>query len=147
MYTIRFIEYNINMFIYKQLSLYLYILCTHRCISTHYYELRKPIITIRKEKKVSQGDLAAQASLHLNVIGRYERGEAIPSIEIAAKLAESLKVSLDYLVLGKSELNVDQTLLEKVLSIQQLPEEDREHIMYSIDGLIQHAKTRLAYKK
>lgn len=103
--------------------------------------------TIRKEKKVSQGDLAAQAGLHLNVIGRYERGEAIPSIEIAAKLAEALKVSLDYLVLGKSELNLDQTLLEKVLSIQQLPEEDREHIMYSIDGLIQHAKTRLAYKK
>jgi len=30
---------------------------------------------------------------------------------------------------------------------KQLPDEDKEHIMYSIDGLIQHAKTRLAYKK
>jgi len=26
-------------------------------------------------------------------------------------------------------------------------EEDREHTHYSIDGLIQHAKTRMAYKK
>jgi transcriptional regulator with XRE-family HTH domain len=103
--------------------------------------------TVRKDRKVSQGDLAGKAGIHLNVIGRYERGEAMPSIEIAAKIAEALKVSLDYLVLGKSELDLDQALLEKVLSIQQLPEEDREHILYSIDGLIQHAKTRLAYKK
>lgn len=103
--------------------------------------------TVRKDRKVSQGDLAAKAGIHINVIGRYERGEAVPSIEIAAKIAESLKVSLDYLVLGKSDLNIDQALLEKVLSIQQLPHEDREHILYSIDGLIQHAKTRAAYKK
>lgn len=60
---------------------------------------------------------------------------------------EELKVSLDYLVLGRSDINVDQNLLEKVLSIQQLPAEDQEHILYTLDGLIQHAKTRIAYKK
>ena len=103
--------------------------------------------TVRKDRKESQGDLAIKAGIHINVIGRYERGEAIPSIEIAAKIAEALKVSLDYLVLGKSELDFDQALLDKVLSIQQLPAEDQEHILYTLDGLIQHAKTRLAYKK
>jgi transcriptional regulator with XRE-family HTH domain len=91
--------------------------------------------------------LAIKAGIHINVIGRYERGEAVPSIEIAAKIAEALKVSLDYLVLGKSELDFDQALLDKVLSIQQLPAEDQEHILYTLDGLIQHAKTRIAYKK
>jgi len=74
-------------------------------------------------------------------------GEAAPSIEIAGKLAEALKVSLDYLVLGKSDPTVDHALLDKLLTIQQLPEEDREHILHSIDSLIQHAKTRLAYKQ
>jgi len=73
--------------------------------------------------------------------------EATPSIEIADKLAEALKLSLDYLVLGKSDVTVDQALLDKLLTIQQLPEEDREHVLYSIEGLIQHAKTRQAYKK
>jgi len=105
------------------------------------------LISIRKERKVSQSDLAIGAGVHANLIGRYERGEAVPSIEVAAKIAEALKVSLDYLALGKSDVNVDQSLLDKLLTIQQLPEEDREHIIYSIDGLIQHAKTRLAYKK
>jgi transcriptional regulator with XRE-family HTH domain len=105
------------------------------------------LATVRKDRKVSQSELAAHAGIHNNVIGRYERGEAAPSIEIAGKLAEALKVSLDYLVLGKSDPTVDQALLDKLLTIQQLPEEDREHILYSIDGLIQHAKTRQAYKK
>lgn len=105
------------------------------------------LTTIRKERKISQSDLALKAGIHNNVLGRYEREETQPSIEMAAKLAEVLKVSLDYLVLGKTDVTVDQALLEKVLSIQQLPTEDREHILYSIDGLIQHAKTRAAYKK
>jgi len=65
---------------------------------------------------------------------------------VASKLADALDVSLDYLV-GKTDLIVDKSLLDKLLTIQQLPEEDREHILYSIDGLIQHAKTRIAYKK
>ena len=54
--------------------------------------------------------------------------------------------TLDYLV-GKADKQIDQALLDKVLSIQQFPNEDREHIMYAVDGLIQHAKTRIAYKK
>lgn len=86
------------------------------------------------------------AGIHNNVLGRYEREETLPSIEVAVKLADALSVSVDYLV-GKTDLNVDKSLLDKLLTIQQLPEEDREHILYSIDGLIQHAKTRLAYKK
>ncbi|MFZ6014611.1 MAG: hypothetical protein ACOYXT_30000 [Bacteroidota bacterium] len=57
-----------------------------------------------------------------------------------------LGVSLDYLV-GKTDMEIDQSVLEKVISIQKLPEEDRNCIMYSIDGLIQHAKTRQAYSK
>ena len=105
------------------------------------------LTTIRKEKKISQSDLAIKAGIHTNVLGRYEREETLPSIEMAAKLAEVLKVSLDYLVSGKSEIALDQALLEQVQSIQQLPEEDREHIKYTLDGLIQHAKTRIAYKK
>jgi transcriptional regulator with XRE-family HTH domain len=68
------------------------------------------LATIRKDKKVSQGELAIKAGIHINVIGRYERGEATPSIEIAGKIAEALKVSLDYLVLGRSDLNVDPCL-------------------------------------
>jgi hypothetical protein len=43
-----------------------------------------------------------------------------PSIEVAAKIADALSVSLDYLV-GKADQRIDQSLLDKVQSIQQLP--------------------------
>jgi len=76
----------------------------------------------------------------LSVDGVYGQG-----IEMAAKIADVLGVSLDYLV-GKTDVELDQSILDKVVSIQKLPDEDKNHIMYSIDGLIQHAKTRLAYK-
>jgi hypothetical protein len=47
---------------------------------------------------------------------------------------------------GKTDVELDQAILDKMVTIQKLPEEDKSHIMYSLDGLIQHAKTRLAYK-
>lgn len=99
---------------------------------------------LRKQKKISQEELAKKIGVHQNVIGRYERGEAKPSIELAAKLAKVLEVSLDYLV-GNTDLELDKTIIDKLITIQKLPDEDKNCIMYSIDGLIQHAKNRQAY--
>lgn len=48
---------------------------------------------------------------------------------MAAKIADVLGISLDYLV-GKTDVELDKTILDKVVSIQKLPD----------------AKTRLAYK-
>jgi len=106
--------------------------------------LEQRLSALRKEKKISQQELAEKAGIHPNVLGRYERGEATPSVEMAAKLANALGISLDYLS-GNTDVELDKTILNKVISIQKLPEEDKYCIMYSIDGLIQHAKTRLAY--
>jgi transcriptional regulator with XRE-family HTH domain len=107
--------------------------------------LEQRLSALRKDKKMSQQELAEMAGIHPNVLGRYERGEASPSIDMASKLANALEVSLDYLV-GNTDLELDKALIDKVVSIQKLPEEDKTCIMYSLDGLIQHAKTRLAYK-
>lgn len=104
------------------------------------------LVTLRKEKKISQGKLAEMVGIHPNILGRYERGETTPNIDMATKLAEALKVSLDFLV-GTTDIELDKSIINKILIIQKLPKEDREHIMYSIDGLIQHAKNRETYTK
>ena len=103
------------------------------------------LINLRKERKLAQGELAKKVEIHPNILGRYERGETTPNIEIVSKLADALRVSVDYLI-GKTDIEVDRVILDKVISIQKLPKEDRHCIMYSLDGLIQHAKTRQAYK-
>ena len=53
---------------------------------------------VRKDKKMSQDDVGKLVGVHGAVIGRYERDEVKPSIEMATQLAEALEVSLDYLV-------------------------------------------------
>lgn len=104
----------------------------------------KRLSELRKAKKFSQEELAKMVGVHTNVMGRYERGEAKPSIEVAVNLAEALGVSVDYLV-GKSDLQLDQDVLNKVLTIQKLPEQDKEYILFTLDAMLRDAKARAAY--
>lgn len=104
----------------------------------------KRIAELRKEKKISQDELSKKIGVHQNVIGRYERGEAKPSIEVATAIADVFNVSLDYLV-GKTEFIVDEDITNRILTIQKLPEQDKEHILFALDAMIRDAKARLAY--
>ena len=104
----------------------------------------KRLLELRKQKGLSQTELAKQIGVHKNVLGKYERDDVKPSIDIAIKIADFFGVSLDYLT-GKVEAEIDVDVLEKVRTIQQLPEEDRKHILFTLDALIRDAKTRFAY--
>lgn len=99
---------------------------------------------LRKQKKLSQEELAKAVGVHANVLGRYERGEAKPSIDIATNIAQALGVSLDFLT-GKEEQQTDKDILDKVHTIQKLPLKDREHILFTLDAMIRDAKARSAY--
>lgn len=104
----------------------------------------KRVAELRKQHKISQEELAKKIQVHQNVIGRYEREEAKPSIEVANKLADIFNVTLDYLV-GKTELLMDEEIANRILTIQKLPDTDKEHILFTIDAMIRDAKARLAY--
>jgi len=43
---------------------------------------------LRKEKDWSQTDLATNSGVSREMIGKYERGDAVPSIEAAKKIAD-----------------------------------------------------------
>jgi len=78
-------------------------------------------------------------------VGRYERDEVKPSIEVAVKIAEALEVSLDYLT-GRSQNDLkDKKMIERFNSILSLQDRDRECILFAIDGLLRDAKARQAY--
>ena len=75
------------------------------------------------------------------MIGRYERDEMKPSIEVAAKMADYLDASLDFLV-GASDQQLDKTTMNRILELQKLPEDDKDHIFYTLDNLIKAAKLK-----
>ncbi|ALO13852.1 HTH-type transcriptional regulator ImmR [Salinivirga cyanobacteriivorans] len=106
----------------------------------------KTIATQRKKKGISQGQLAKMVGTISVTIGRYERNEIKPSIDIAVKIAEALEVSLDYLT-GKTTFELDNSIIKRVVEIQNLPEEDKKHILYTLDGLLQNVRTKQAFSK
>lgn len=99
---------------------------------------------VRKRKKLSQEELAKAIGVHAPVIGRYERGEVKPSIEVATKLAHALEVSLDYLA-GNTDLEIEKGLLDKIIEIQKLQGKDQEHILFALEAMLRDAKARKAY--
>lgn len=99
---------------------------------------------VRKEKKISQDALAKKISQHGAVIGRYERDEVKPSIEIAAKIADALDVSLDYLV-GSTDLLLDKGIINRIQDIQQLDNENKDHLFALMDAFLRDYKAKQAY--
>jgi transcriptional regulator with XRE-family HTH domain len=103
--------------------------------------LGEHISKLRKQKKFSQNDLGKKVGTSGDIIGRYERDEVKPSIEVASKIADVLEVSLDFLV-GKVTVEVDNQLLKRVLEVQQMNSEDKDHILYTLDALIKSVKLK-----
>lgn len=107
-------------------------------------EDRKSLLEARKNKNISQEELAKKLGTKGPVIGRYERDEAKPSIEAAAKMADILEVSLDYLV-GATDIELDKKTLNRILELQKLPEDVKDKLFYFIDMSIRDFKAKQAY--
>lgn len=101
----------------------------------------KRLQDVRKRKNFSQEDLARMLNTKAPVIGRYERDEMKPSIEVAAKIAQFLDVSLDFLA-GISDHELDSAVLKRIIDLQKLDGADKEHIFYTLDNLVKAAKLK-----
>lgn len=105
----------------------------------------KRLAEVRKDKRMSQDELAKKVGAHGAVIGRYERDEVKPSIEMAAQVAQALDVSLDYLV-GNSDLLLDTATVRRIQDIQKLEAEEKGHLFALMDAFLRDNKTKHAYK-
>ena len=88
---------------------------------------------------MSQDEVGKLVGVHGAVIGRYERDEVKPSIEMATQLAKALEVSLDYLV-GSTDILLEKSVVNKILDIQKLKESDKQHVFALLDAIIKQTK-------
>ena len=105
----------------------------------------KIITNLRNKVGWSQTDLAERAAVSRVMIGKYERGEAIPSIEAAKKIADAFEVSLDYLVGEGQNAMFDKKSLHRLEQIEQLPSEDKSHVYAMLDAFLRDFKAKAAY--
>jgi transcriptional regulator with XRE-family HTH domain len=102
---------------------------------------------LRRLKSWSQPEVGKLIGTSGAIIGRYERGEMTPSIEVAKKLAQAFGVTLDYLVSPEDQPNLvqDRSMLERIRAISNLPPDDRDKLLYVVDGLLRDARARQTY--
>ncbi len=103
------------------------------------------ISQLRDKNGFSQSDLADKSQVSRVMIGKYERGEAIPSIDAAKKIADALGVSLDYLVGETSQTSFDKRTLERIQELELLEESKKQTLYDLIDTYIRDCKTRKAF--
>ncbi|MET6997060.1 helix-turn-helix domain-containing protein [Chitinophaga defluvii] len=90
----------------------------------------KIIADLRDKKGWSQTDLADKREVSRVMIGKYERGEAVPSIDAAKKIADALEVSLDYLVGVGMNAKFDKKTLKRLEDLELLEEEKKRRKKY-----------------
>jgi transcriptional regulator with XRE-family HTH domain len=99
---------------------------------------------VRKQKKLSQDELGKAVGIMSVMIGRYERDEVKPSVEVASKIAEALEVSLDYLA-GNNKVLLEKNIVKRISDIQQLPTDDKAHLFALMDAFLRDHKAKKAY--
>lgn len=103
------------------------------------------ITTLRDKNGFSQSDLADKSEVSRVMIGKYERGEAIPSVDAAKKIADALGVSLDYLVGETNQVSFDKRTVDRIKDLEQLEESKKQTLYDLIDTYIRDYKTRKTF--
>lgn len=103
------------------------------------------VAQLRKERDLSRDELGEKVGTSGAIVGRYERGDMKPSIKIAAKIAEALDVSLDFLMGLSSELVKDKKMVIRLEDIKKLPDTERNKIFDYIDLVIRDVKIKKAH--
>ena len=107
--------------------------------------ISEKIVLLRKQNGFSQTDLAKLIDASREAISKYERGEATPSVEIAKKIAQSLNVSLDYLVGDSEKKTFDKNTIRIMEEIENLPDEEKQTLLKLINMTISYCKGKQAY--
>ena len=105
------------------------------------------VMQARKEIGLTREELAEKIGTSGPIVGRYERGDMMPSIEIASKIAEALEVSLDFLVGNSSILVKDKNILNRIEDIAKLPSQKQGELFNVLDAYLRDYKTSTAYSK
>lgn len=68
------------------------------------------------------------------MIGKYEREDNSPSIEVIVKLAKAFQVSVDYLLGEGPNASYDKDMIQCLDELETLPEEKAAHLpLYGSD--------------
>src|SRR5579863_5657849 len=100
------------------------------------------LISLRKDRGLTQQGLADATGIHVQQIKRYEAGSSEPSAEALRKIARTFAISTDWLLFEEGERAPSDDLALQFEAVQQLSDDERAVIKEVVDSLIIKYQTR-----
>jgi transcriptional regulator with XRE-family HTH domain len=94
------------------------------------------LVTLRKQKGLTQQALSDLTGIHLTQIRRYEGGATQPTFEMLRKLAVALSVSADVLLFDEDERGPTDDLRLQFEAAGHLDPEERRLLKELIEGIL-----------
>ena len=96
---------------------------------------------LRKEKGLTQEELAKMVGVGIAQMRRYEKGASSPTLEVIKNMARTLGVSADELIFDEGERVpaariMDKKLLEQFEMLEELGPHDKEAVKTLIESVI-----------
>ena len=73
------------------------------------------IAALRRERGLSQAELASRIRVSPSALGMYEQGRREPSAEVLVTLAQTLEVTTDFLLTGRVESPAEVDALSSLI--------------------------------
>ncbi|CDG17193.1 helix-turn-helix domain-containing protein [Xenorhabdus doucetiae] len=110
----------------------------------------KRLAGLRKERQLTQLELANLLDIQPRMVGRWEQGQVKPQFDYIIKLAQLLEVSIDHLLLGEEGTTApvfdikNKRLKELCRQVDALAAEDQDVICHFLDMAITQEKIKQA---
>jgi transcriptional regulator with XRE-family HTH domain len=91
---------------------------------------------LRKERNLTQQQLADLAGSHVGQINRYEGGISQPTIDGLKRLAIALSVTSDFLLFDEAERGPDEELKLQFEAVSAMPPDEKQMAKALLEALI-----------
>ena len=106
--------------------------------------------TLRKERQITQRELAGYMNVAQQTVGKWEKDQTFPNIETLKKLAEFFNVTIDFMLEqkpgGRNKIprRLEEIIEEEVFTLngEIATAEDKEKITRLIEALYYDAKEK-----
>ena len=92
-------------------------------------EFGQRLKTLRKERNLTQKQLAALIGVRNSIISFYELGDRMPSPQVIVKLSQVLRVSTDFL------MGVEKKEQQEIIDVSGLDENDKQLVRHLVETL------------
>jgi len=94
------------------------------------------LIVLRKDKGLTQQQMADTLGIHVNSLKKYEAEQAQPSLEALKKIALALHVSTDFLLFEEHERGPNDDLSLQFEAVSQMSDDEQSIVREVLEGLI-----------